>query len=39
MITDLFSVGRHLLSAISYWAALSRRFVEWRQVAGVSAAA
>lgn len=39
MITDLFSVGRHLLSAINYRAALSRRFVEWRQVAGVSAAA
>jgi putative transposase len=39
MITDLFSVGRHLLSAVNYRAALSRRFVEWREVAGVSAAA
>ena len=39
MITDLFSVGRHLLSAINYRTALSRRIVEWREVAGVPAAA
>ena len=39
MITDLFSVGRHLLSAVNYRAALGRRFVEWREVAGMSAAA
>jgi len=39
MKTDLFRVGRHLLSAMSYRTALSRRFVEWREVAGVSAAA
>ena len=35
IIADLFSVGRHLLSAPSYRAALSRRFVEWRELAGV----
>jgi len=39
MISDLFSVGRHLLSAPNYRVALSRRFVEWREVAGVSTAA
>ena len=39
IITDLFSVGRHLLSAVNYRTALSRRFIEWREVAGVSAAA
>ena len=39
MITDLFSVGRHLLSAMSSRTALSRRFAEWREVAGVSAVA
>jgi putative transposase len=39
MIADLFSVGRHMLSAVSYRAALSLRFVEWREVTGVSAAA
>jgi putative transposase len=38
MIGDLFSVGRHLLSAVSYRAALSSRFIEWREVAGVFAA-
>ena len=39
MIADLFSVGRHLLSAVSYREALSRRFAEWRELTGVSAAA
>ncbi|MGH9547789.1 MAG: IS6 family transposase, partial [Terriglobales bacterium] len=39
MIADLFSVGHHLLSASSYRAALSRRFVEWRELTGVPAAA
>jgi putative transposase len=38
MIGDLFSVGRHLLSAVSYRVALSSRFIEWREVAGVFAA-
>ena len=39
MIADLFSVGRHLLTAPSYRAALRRRFVEWRELTGVPAAA
>jgi putative transposase len=38
LIADLFGVGRHLLSASSYRVALSRRFIEWRSIAGVSAA-
>jgi hypothetical protein len=36
---DLFGVGCHLLSAPNYRAALSRRFIEWRSIAGVPAAA
>jgi len=39
MVADLFGVGRHLLSARNNRAALSRRFVEWRSIAGVPAAA
>jgi putative transposase len=39
LVADLFAVGRHLLSASNYRAALSRRFVEWRSIAGVPAAA
>ena len=39
MIADLFSVGRHLLSARSYRAALSRRLVEWRELTGMTMAA
>jgi len=39
MISDLFGVGRHLLSAVNYRAALSRRFAKWRELAGLSAAA
>jgi hypothetical protein len=39
LVADLFSIGRHLLSAPNYRAALSRRFVEWRSIAGVPAAA
>jgi len=39
MIADLFSVGRHQLSAVNYRTALRRRFVEWRDVAGVSSGA
>ena len=35
MIADLFSVGRHQLSAPSYRVVLSRRFVEWRELTGV----
>ena len=38
MVADLFGIGRHLLSARSYRAALGRRFVEWRSIAGVTAA-
>ena len=38
MIADLFSVGRHLLTAPSYRVVLSRRFVEWRELTGVPAA-
>jgi putative transposase len=34
MIADLFSVGRHLLSAANYRAALGRRFDEWRSITG-----
>jgi len=30
LVADLFGVGRHLLSAPNYRAALSRRFIEWR---------
>ena len=39
LVADLFGVGRHLLSARNYRAALSRRFIEWRSIAGVPAAA
>jgi len=39
LVADLFGVGRHLLSAPNYRAALSRRFIEWRSIAGVPAAA
>ena len=39
VVADLFGVGRHLLSARNYRAALSRRFIEWRSLAGVSASA
>jgi putative transposase len=39
LVADLFGVGRHLLSASNYRAALSRRFIEWRSIAGVPAAA
>ena len=39
MVADLFSVGRHLLSAASYRKALGRRFVQWRELTGVSAIA
>jgi putative transposase len=38
-IFGLFGVGRHLLSAPNYRAALSRRFIEWRSIADVPAAA
>jgi putative transposase len=38
-VADLFAVGRHSLSASNYRAALSRRFIEWRSIAGVPAAA
>jgi putative transposase len=38
VVADLFGVGRHLLSALNYRAALSRRFVEWRSIVGVPAA-
>ena len=38
LVADLFGVGRHLLSASNYRMALSRRFVEWRRIAGVPAA-
>jgi putative transposase len=39
MIADLFSVGRHLLSAPNYRAALRRRFDEWRSITGAPAIA
>jgi putative transposase len=39
LVPDLFGVGRHLLAAPNYRAALSRRFIEWRTIAGVPAAA
>lgn len=39
MIRDLFSVGRHLLSALNYRVLLSRRFDEWKSIAGIHAAA
>jgi putative transposase len=35
LVADLFGVGRHLLSARNYRTALSRRFIEWRSIAGV----
>jgi putative transposase len=38
LVADLFGVGRHLLSASNYRIALSRRFAEWRRIAGVPAA-
>ena len=38
LVADLFGVGRHLLSARNYRVALSRRFIEWRSIAGVPAA-
>jgi len=39
LVGDLFSMGRHLLSAPNYRTALSRRFIEWRSIAGVPTAA
>jgi len=39
LVGDLFSRGRHLLSAPNYRTALSRRFIEWRSIAGVPTAA
>jgi putative transposase len=39
LVADLFGVDRHLLSAPNYRAALSRRSIEWRSIAGVPAAA
>jgi putative transposase len=39
MIADLFSVGRHLLSAVNYREALNRRFVQWREITGAFAIA
>lgn len=39
VVADLFGVGRHLLSASNYRMALSRRFIEWRSIIGVLAAA
>ena len=39
MITGLFGVGRHLLSAPNYGVALSRRFAEWGDLVGLPAAA
>src|SRR6202049_1535060 len=39
LVSDLFGVGRHLLSAPNYRAALRRGFIEWRSIAGVAAAA
>ena len=39
LVADLLGVGRHLLSASNYRAALSRRFIEWRSIASVPAAA
>ena len=39
IIADMFGVGRHLLSAVSYREALGRRFIEWRELTGVSAKA
>jgi len=39
MIADLFGVGRHLLSALNYRVALSRRFAECRDLVGLPAAA
>ena len=39
MIADLFSVGRHLVSALNFRVLLRRRFDEWRNIVGVRAAA
>ena len=39
LVADLVSMGRHLLSAPNYRTALSRRFIEWRSIAGVPTAA
>jgi putative transposase len=39
LVADLFGVGRHMLSARNYRAALSRRFTEWRSIVGVPASA
>jgi putative transposase len=39
LVADPFGVGRHLLSARNYRTALSRRFIEWRCIAGVPAGA
>jgi putative transposase len=39
VVADLFGVGRHLLSARNYRVALSRRFIQWRSIAGVPAGA
>jgi len=39
MITDLFNVGRHLLSAVNYRVLLGRRFAIWKDITGMPAAA
>jgi hypothetical protein len=37
MISDLFSFNHYLLSTVTYRTAMRQRFVELREVAGVSA--
>jgi len=39
MITDLFNVGRHLMSAVNYRVLLGRRFAVWKAVTGVPSVA
>jgi putative transposase len=39
VISDLFGVGRHLLSARNYRVALSHRFAEWRIISEIPGAA
>ena len=39
MISDLFSVGRHLQSAGSYRVALGQSFTEWQKITGEAAIA
>ena len=36
IVADLFSIGRHVLSASNFRTLLQRRFTHWRNIAGVA---